>query len=480
MAAKQLIGDLDAHTASRLIESSSDLALFLDGNGTILDVVANDPEISERVTTQWRGRAWADTVTVESREKVAAMLRDAQGKAAHWRQVNHPTAGDDLPVMYSAVRVAPPPGGREGSGRIVAFGRDLRSTMALQRRLIESQQAMERDYWRFREAETRYRSLFQTAAEPVLIVDGQSQKVAEANPAAEALLARVRPRVVGATLASVFHDSAAQALQALLAAARTVGRRDPERLTLADGRTEVAVSASVFRQEQTPFLLVRLVPARDPGAAVDALAGTPTAAGVEALLQSYVSNARDGLVFTDPHGRIVSVNRAFANLAQLSAEEQARGAMLDRWLGRTGVEMGVLISNLRQHGSVGLFSTSLRGELGAVVEVEISASIIASAEGPTLAFAVRDIGRRLQGEEKVPDRISRSVSELAELVGRVPLRQIVLETTDLIERMCIETALQMTNGNRASAAQLLGLSRQSLYVKLRRFGLGGLGGEGDD
>jgi transcriptional regulator PpsR len=285
---------------------------------------------------------------------------------------------------------------------------------------------------------------------------------------------------VGATLASVFHDSAAQALQALLAAARTVGRRDPERLTLADGRTEVAVSASVFRQEQTPFLLVRLVPARDPGAAVDALAGTPTAAGVEALLQSYVSNARDGLVFTDPHGRIVSVNRAFANLAQLSAEEQARGAMLDRWLGRTGVEMGVLISNLRQHGSVGLFSTSLRGELGAVVEVEISASIIASAEGPTLAFAVRDIGRRLQGEEKVPDRISRSVSELAELVGRVPLRQIVLETTDLIERMCIETALQMTNGNRASAAQLLGLSRQSLYVKLRRFGLGGLGGEGDD
>ena len=480
MAAKQLIGDLDAHTASRLIESSSDLALFLDGNGTILDVVANDPDISEKVTTHWRGRAWADTVTVESREKVAAMLRDAQGKAAHWRQVNHPTGtGDDLPVMYSAVRVAPSQAGRDGGGRIVAFGRDLRSTMALQRRLIESQQAMERDYWRFREAETRYRSLFQTATEPVLIVDGQSQKIAEANPAAETLLARVRPRVVGAALASLFDDAAAQSLQALLAAARTVGRREPERLQLADGRTEVAVSASVFRQDQTAFLLVRLVPAREAGAAADGVAGALAGSG-ETFLQSYVSNARDGLVFTDPHGRIVSVNRAFATLAQLSAEEQARGAMLDRWLGRTGVEMGVLISNLRQHGSVGLFSTSLRGELGAVVEVEISASLIASAEGPTLAFAVRDIGRRLQGEEKVPDRISRSVSELAELVGRVPLRQIVLETTDLIERMCIETALQMTNGNRASAAQLLGLSRQSLYVKLRRFGLGGLGGEGDD
>jgi hypothetical protein len=65
------------------------------------------------------------------------------------------------------------------------------------------------------------------------------------------------------------------------------------------------------------------------------------------------------------------------------------------------------------------------------------------------------------------------VGELTELVGRVPLKDIVSETTDLIEQLCIEAALQMTQGNRASAAQLLGLSRQSLYVKLNRFGLAG-------
>ena len=35
----------------------------------------------------------------------------------------------------------------------------------------------------------------------------------------------------------------------------------------------------------------------------------------------------------------------------------------------------------------------------------------------------------------------------------------------------IQAALAMTGDNRASAAQLLGLSRQSLYVKLRRFGI---------
>ena len=51
---------------------------------------------------------------------------------------------------------------------------------------------------------------------------------------------------------------------------------------------------------------------------------------------------------------------------------------------------------------------------------------------------------------------------------------IVRETSDIIERLCIEAALELTQDNRASAAEMLGLSRQSLYVKLRRYGLGDL------
>ena len=65
----------------------------------------------------------------------------------------------------------------------------------------------------------------------------------------------------------------------------------------------------------------------------------------------------------------------------------------------------------------------------------------------------------------------RSVEQLTELVGRVSLKQLVRETTDLIEKLSIEAALRLTDDNRASAAELLGLSRQSLYVKLRRYGL---------
>jgi transcriptional regulator with GAF, ATPase, and Fis domain len=56
----------------------------------------------------------------------------------------------------------------------------------------------------------------------------------------------------------------------------------------------------------------------------------------------------------------------------------------------------------------------------------------------------------------------------------VPLRDLVREATDVIEKLAIEAALELSGDNRASAAEMLGLSRQSLDVQLRRYGLGDL------
>jgi len=58
-----------------------------------------------------------------------------------------------------------------------------------------------------------------------------------------------------------------------------------------------------------------------------------------------------------------------------------------------------------------------------------------------------------------------------ELIGGHSLKDIVAQSTDVIEKMCIETAVEMTSNNRVAAAEMLGLSRQSLYVKLRKYNL---------
>jgi hypothetical protein len=113
----------------------------------------------------------------------------------------------------------------------------------------------------------------------------------------------------------------------------------------------------------------------------------------------------------------------------------------------------------------------MRGDLGSATEVEISAVSVSGGEQPCLGFTIRDISLRLGSESKSSNDVFRSKGQMTELVGRVPLKDIVSETTDLIEQMCIEAALELTGDNRSSAAEMLGLSRQSLYVKLRRFGI---------
>jgi transcriptional regulator PpsR len=199
-------------------------------------------------------------------------------------------------------------------------------------------------------------------------------------------------------------------------------------------------------------------------------AGQPS--GVQSSVMQAIDAVPDALVVTDPAGQILYANTSFAEMAEMDSSDQAVGDPLERWLGRSGVDLGVLMSNLRRNEAVRLFPTVIRGRFGNETSVEVSAAAANGGKLACLGFTIRDVSRRLSPEGHGNPRLSQSVGQLADLVGQMPLKDIVGETTDLIEQMCIESALQLTRDNRAAAAEMLGLSRQSLYVKLRRYGLG--------
>ena len=462
------LADLDPDVTGSLIAAAADVVLVVDAAGVIRDLAFSSDELKTLAFTDWLGKPWSQTVTVESRPKVEAMLKEAEsGGSAKWRHVNHPTAGgQDLPLSYSVVPVRRDD--KSGTGVIhhsVAFGRDLRAQVNLQQRLVSAQLSMERDYWRLRHVETRYRLLFQDTSQALLILDATTEKLEEANPAALKLIGAKAQRA-GWTLADSLDTPSIGAMAQLLARLRANGRSDPVSVRLADNPEELMASVSLFRQENTTHLLIRLTPVKD--------AGPGQEHSEKKLLLKVMESAPDAFVVTDPSGKILSVNRAFLELAQLANDDLAQGESLERWLGRSGVDLNVLISNLKQRGSVRLFATKMRGEFGSTADVEISAVAVTAGDHPCLGFTIRDVGRRLTGDAQAAKELPRSAGQMTELVGRVPLKDIVRETTDLIERLCIEAALELTWDNRASAAEMLGLSRQSLYVKLRRFGIGDL------
>jgi transcriptional regulator PpsR len=450
------LSDLAPDWAARLITATSEVALVVDRQGVIRNVSFSGSEAPIDGAEGWLGKPWVETVTLESRPKIELLLKEAASESStRRRQVNHPSrAGADIPVAYNAVRAE--------DGSVIAVGRDLRTISTLQQRLVDTQQAMERDYWRLRHVETRYRLLFQLSTDAIVVVDADTMRIVDASGAAARVFDTPTEKLIGKQFPLGIASDNVRQMEDLLAAARTTGHAGDIRVHLSGGRGETLASASCFRQENLTLLLVRL-------SRFTAHAELP--ASNRAKLIELVERAPDAFVVTDEEGDIIVANRAFLDISQLASEEQAKGRSFGNWVGRPGADLQVFLATLKKHGVVRLAASSVRGEHGLSTEVELSAVHLPGDDMPSIGFVLRDVGRRVATVPHGARDLTKAVEELTSLVGRVSLPTLVRDTADLVERHFIEAALELTGDNRTTAAEVLGLSRQTLYVKLRRHGL---------
>ncbi|MEO0881334.1 MAG: transcriptional regulator PpsR, partial [Pseudomonadota bacterium] len=359
----------------------------------------------------------------------------------------------DVPVRYTAVKL-------DKNNRFIILGRDLRGMARLQQRLVEAHQELERDYVRMREAEGRFRILFDTVAEAILVIEPNTFTIEDANPAAQRLLRSNGTPLAGQGLSDVFAPSEAAKIGELLSKCLSAGTADVSDLKLTTKR-KANVTASSFREGRDVRLIVRLT---DVGI-------EPADFTSHQALLSYLDDLPDGLVLADNDQRIIAANSAFSQMTQMSSETEAKGGRLHDFLGRSATDLNVLFSALKKHGVIRNFATVARDRFGNEEQVELSAVAAPSGEENIFAFSIRSVARRLSDTARLDQQLPSSSAQFTELVGRVPLKDIVRESTALIERLCIEAALEITDNNRASAAEMLGLSRQGLYSKLKRVGL---------
>ncbi len=118
-----------------------DLALVLDGQGTITRVAHGPASTLMQATADWVGRPLADTVTPDTRHKIDSLLAEAASLGlARRREVNLPVAqGPTIPLAYTALRLGP-------EGPMLAAGHDLRAVALMQQRFMRVQQELERGY----------------------------------------------------------------------------------------------------------------------------------------------------------------------------------------------------------------------------------------------------------------------------------------------------------------------------------------------
>ncbi|MEQ8305652.1 MAG: transcriptional regulator PpsR [Hoeflea sp.] len=450
--------DLRPDVSLVLASLGADLTLLIDTSGNVIDVAYFDPAIERFGVEDWPGRSLADTVTRESVDKVRNLIDECVKKgASRSHQVNHPaTRGADLPIEYVLRRV-------DGFPHMIAYGTDLRKFAEVQQQLIQAQFELEREYRRVRDSEARYRVIYQKMDSALLVVDGETRRIIDGNAAAGRILGVNLSKLVGDTLISQAEREHRERLTEALAESRALGQSRSITVSSAANGGPIELQISPYRENGKINQLVSV--------------SSPTAddyafAGLSGDKWSWTEAVPEAQLVIDAKGAVYSVNGRFLDMIHVLGRNHAIGRNVNTWLGASSVDMQVLSNRLRDEGEVRQFLTVVRDEMGSSRPVRLSATRIdTGGEDSLYSVIVTEQGAREMPNAVQSNGFHGATSDFSELIGRVPLKELIRESADVIEKLCIEAALTQTENNRAAAADLLGLSRQSLYLKLKRYGL---------
>uniref|UniRef100_Q07RZ0 Putative PAS/PAC sensor protein n=1 Tax=Rhodopseudomonas palustris (strain BisA53) TaxID=316055 RepID=Q07RZ0_RHOP5 len=434
-----------------------DVTLLLDMDGVIRDATVSPSMARERLEG-WVGQAWVDVAGHISGDKIQRMMDDARNRGiSAFRQIDQRfPSGLELPMEFTTMVL----GDRTG---MLVIGKSVQAVAELNARLIAAQQAIERDHWRLREVETRYRLVFDGSNEAVVILDTVDFRILEANAAALQLLGstnRPNTALVGRNILLDVAAADRDAVHAMLVRVRERGKALGIVVHFGPDAKPWMLRGSMLPSDAGQVLLLHFTSALRP------IAG-PEQATIKALFDQIP----DGFVALDSSGIIRHANPAFLDLVQVGSKAKVIGASLERWLSAPGADFTALLAQLKRHATVRLFRTTLRGELGTESEVEISAVKDNDPGAHNLiGVLLRDVSRRI-AEPETGDLLRAALGPVGAQLGKSSLRKLVKQAVSIVEQHYVKEALELARGNRTATAELLGLSRQSLYAKLNRYGL---------
>lgn len=447
---------------NEIVATASDVAIVISMDGTIETVVVNPLNQTIGRLDHWINRNMSDFLAEDSRgrfEAVVENFREGKVETPNSVEINHfDNANWDFPIRYT-FHVT----GRDNT--LLMLGRDLRPIAELQQRLVRAQLALEKDYESQRDFETRYRVIMESVRDALVLVDTTNGKVIDTNSAAAQLIGSDANSMVGQPVERLFETRARDgAMLDQLTEAATGHEAAVLHVQTSDTR-QLVVEPTMFRAAGDRTLLCRL--------AAEEASSSNAGAEVSEALNALFASGSDAVVFSDEKGVIRTANDAFLAQCDANTVADVKGRSLGDFLARGNVDLRVLLEGATRTGRMRMYATQINSIHGAKLPVEISTTLLGDGSKARFAFVLRDtIGADVHREAPAGFAANEEhMRNVVDLVGASPLKDIVSATTDVIEKMCIQAAVEMTDNNRVAAAEMLGLSRQSLYVKLRKYGL---------
>lgn len=447
MTFSQSLSEWAPELAQTMVSLGGDIALVLDEQGIVrrVDQRASTPLASD--AHQWIGQRWTDTVTIESKPKLESLIAEATANhATRKREVNHRSCnGTTVAVAYTAMRLGV-------AGPILAVGRDLGISAALQQRFVGAQQEMERNYSRARQSEARYRLLFQVATDAVIVVDGSTFCIVEANQSATELFDLTAAQIVGQQADFAFERDSRDSITAGLKAALHSHQSTETRGLLRGRAKSASVTATPFKVVDAQQLLVRIRTTEQLATSTD----------LGATLARLVDSATEGVAVTDVDGCILVANPAFLKLIEASTEASVRGRPLSDWISLPDEPFSSLLAQVSREGMTEYAKSQLLLANALLKPIEVAATLLSEIDPPCIGFSIRLAPTACGAITATIEPVQAAVKMLCDQVGSQALPELMRRASDMLQRNFIQMAMERAGADLNKAATILGINRQQL------------------
>ena len=441
-----------------LIERSSDIVVLIDAAGLISAVSVNPDCRSLGSLDHWVGQPFAQFLTYESKSKFAKRLEKFRAdptQPVRPIELNHlDNEAWEFPIKYT---IHP-----SDDHSVLLMGRDMEPIAEIQKRLVNEQMARERDQQRMRREETFYRIALEAAETALVMVDPDQGRIRDLNSAAAMMLGSKADVLTGNVFAQVFEGRRRGEFSEALHLQASAEETKPVEVIARRNDRVLHVIPEYFRAAGELFMLCRLLPVDGQEFSSPNLAHTLTA---------LFASTSDAIVLTDSKGVIRDANDAFLIMADATQLRDVKDESLAEFLVRGSIDLRLILESASTKERLRSYSAQFKSVVGTRANVDISATALRAGAGDGgfgLIIRAVSIAETPEPDAVVSEDAMRNVMDL---VGTASLKELVSATSDVVEKMCMETAIQLTGNNRMAAAEMLGLSRQSFYVKLRKHGL---------
>jgi transcriptional regulator PpsR len=454
----KLFAELSGKELSQIARASADISFVLDDLGSIQSIYSDNKYLAKQISDDLIGKKWLEVVEPDSRTKVQRLLDDASPDTiTKFRQIN--MIGNErnvaLPMMCASIKTS-------SNQKIIVIGRDITEVSRLQQNLVSAQKEISQNYLQISQLEERFQSIFEIGTESIVIVKADdAYPIIEMNRNAIKQLLLAKNNCIGNSLLSLFPAGELSKAANFLEGVQETDEPSILKTVLSNGEA-TQISATSFINSGIPYLLLNLKP-------LD-LAKASSLLYADSLTVKAIENNAYGFVVCTPEGLILKANKAFNKLSATRVEQDLIGTNIRNYLGPERTDFDQMMQSLKGKASSQSCVSSIANATSSIKLVDISAVSVAQPRA-CIGMIFRQVDSRQNKGARIDKKLVRSSQELSMLVGKVPLKDILAETTDLIEQLCIKAALDLTQDNRVSASEILGLSRQSLYIKLRKYGL---------